>query len=347
MSNIQYIKPQPVPGYTPYSNSQTSYPRQQSTYHSNYDGSKPMTQDYNRLKADLKPKVSKTIHELAQTMSSNAKALLDCSKLLNEKDNIDQHALHQWHEGMKQNMSAFSRNSANQVNGLKNVCNMHSSDYTKLDSIQKSLRNQGNFIPNSDELSTQLRDLSTLITTSKYDATKPDQNQSTHERMSSHHRSRHPASVENVTIVTQGADYNHNNHKSSAAKNRTPVRSRIHIDPVINLTPIRRPVQKSNPKREAIKKISQEKMMSPQQEQASIKNSLSSWSAAPNQSSQHQNHSHHTQNASSHSQNVNPSQLPVTEISGRSTKVNSGLQTPIEEPIFRDDLVNGELVSCY
>lgn len=51
-----------------------------------------------------------------------------------------------------------------------------------------------------------------------------------------------------------------------------------------------------------------------------------------------------TQNPSGINAGLSGSQLPVQNVSGRSTNVQTGQQTPVEAPVFNDDYVNGELV---
>ena len=143
-SNVQYIKPQPVS----HSNSATPYTQQ---YTRATNDQHPMTRDFHQLDPNLRQELSKTINELTVSMNGNAKALIECHKILNNRPNSIDHAkLQEWHLGVRQNTRNFSRQNIQQLNQLKEVYQMNSSNLTQIDEISKNLATQSS--PNAAEV---------------------------------------------------------------------------------------------------------------------------------------------------------------------------------------------------
>ena len=378
MSNIQYIRPQPVHGSIPQSNSKLVYNRNAAQLTT---GRNSMAQEYQQLDPQLKQELSQTVNELSQSMSNNNEALVQCQKLLNSKSSMDPRRVKEWHEGVRNNVRNFNKQNARQVSNLKNIGAFNSSEHAKIDQISKNIDPNPKMMSPS-ELQRKLNELNSLIGVSKHDMNNSQllsshvdprssnrrssyrakvnvENQaadgsSLHTRQStsylrpknsSHHQA--PPRIEKVQIVSQDAPV------VKHPREKTPVRHRVHVDPLINLTPIRRPAQRKNPKREIIKEVSKSQMNNmsysnyQQVQQKPSTGSPQNWIAHQQQNQPSIDRNSQSNNFMQQSTTLKGSQLPIQVISGRSTVVQSGVQTPIEEPVFIENLVNGELVSLF
>lgn len=407
MSNIQYIRPQPVPGSTPYSNTQLSYNR-------NITSQSPtnrleMTEKYNQMDPKMKQELSQTINELTQSMSNNTEALVQVQSILNSRASVDQRRLKEWHEGVRQNVRNFNNSNARQVADFKNIGAFNSSDQVKINQISNTVNpNKPALTP--EELQSKLTDLNALIGTSKLDldrsnpsffpssmnknspqkdfqpsygrnenikpssskrrgsyrakvdieTTQPitsgrnPHSQSSTSYLRNNKSNRKAPHIEKVTVIAQ--DDRPPTNKIKIDRQKTPVRHRVHVDPMINLTPIRRPQQRKNPKREIIREVSRSRLNQtgfsdnkPAQQAPASQGSPQNWIAHQQDQHKLQNNDvpsiERTTTVTNQNQGLSGSQLPIQQISGRSTNVQTGVQTPIEEPVFNENLVNGELVS--
>jgi arsenate reductase-like glutaredoxin family protein len=96
-------------------------------------------------------------------MTQNSEALLQFTKIINSKQNIDPKKLEDMHSTFRQNINNYNKSNSHLFSEMKNAFSFNSSDIAKINSINTALDTSAQRPILVDELQAKLTDLNTLI----------------------------------------------------------------------------------------------------------------------------------------------------------------------------------------